>query len=181
VREANERAEAYRAPIEWALRQTGRDGAPIAFRVAANALNDRGLSSPFGQRWPGHAIQRMARRLGIQHPLGYMPNADVYARVKALSRADPLYTPPQVVARFQGDHRLGLERAGQMLKRVRLAAARGYRKYRRCGWTVDRWTATRIRIATILTQHPTYTGRQVLARLTHLHRVRLIWVWQGHG
>lgn len=181
VREANERAEAYRAHIEWAFRQPGRDGGPISFRAAAHALNGRNIESPTGQCWQGHALQRMARRLGLAHPLGYLGGQAVYAGVKALWRADPLCTPPQVVARFNAAHRLGLERAGKVLKCVRQAATVGYPDYQRIGWRVDRWTATRIRIARILAKHPAYTGRQVLRSLGRKHHVRLIWVWWVMG
>jgi DNA invertase Pin-like site-specific DNA recombinase len=177
VREAQERAEAHRAHLEWAFRQPGLDGGPISYRAAAKALNERELPSPTGQRWQGHALQRMARRLGLTHPLGYLPDNVVHARVQTLWREDPMCTPPQIVARFNGDHPLGLERAGVVLKRIRIAAAQRYPSYRRIGWRVDRWTATRIRIATILNRHPGYAGHQVLAALGRQHRVRLIWVW----
>lgn len=137
VREANERVEAHRAHVEWALRQPGLDGA-ISFRAAAAALNDRGIESPTGQRWQGHALQRMARRLGLAHPPGYLSDDDVHARVQALWRQDPACTPPQVVARFKGDHTLGLQRAGIVLKQVRAAAAKRYPTYRR---TAGPWIA----------------------------------------
>jgi DNA invertase Pin-like site-specific DNA recombinase len=178
VREANERAEAYRAHVEWALAQPGFDGEPISFRAAAHQLNERNLSSPFGQRWQGHALQRMARRLGLDHPPGYLQDDVVFARVQALWNEDPQCTPPQVVARFQGPHRLGLQRAGIVLKRVRMAAATRSPTYRRVGWPVDRWTAMRIRIAALLNRHPGFTGRQVLAALGAARgRSRLNWVW----
>jgi len=178
IHEANERAEAYRAPLEWAFRQPGLDGGPISFRAAAEALNNRQIESPTGQRWRGHALQRMARRLGLHHPLGYLTDAVVHARVKALWRQDPKCTPPQIVARFKGDHPLGLERAGVVLRKIRLAAAKRCSIYQRVGWPVDRWTAARIRIANILKQHPESTGRYVLEKLGPGRGARLIWVWQ---
>jgi len=178
IREADERAEAYRAHLEWAFRQPGRrDRAPISFRAAADALNARAIDSATRQRWRGHALQRMAHRLGLDHPLGYLKRDDVYARVQALWNEDPQCTPPQVVARFGAVHRLGLERAGVILKQVRAAAAKHSSLYRRAGWPMDRWTALRIRITTILKRHPEFTGRQVLATLRPRRRVRLIWVW----
>jgi hypothetical protein len=134
------RAEAHRAHLEWAFRQPGLDDGPISYRAAAQALNKRQVPSPTGQRWQGHALQRMARRLGLTHPLGYLPDDVVRARVKALWRQDPMCTPPQVVARFHGDHPLGLQRAGVVLKRIRIAAAQRYPIYRRIGWGADRWT-----------------------------------------
>ncbi len=177
VREAHERAEAYRAHLEWALAQPGLDGGPISFRAAAQKLNARNLESPMGRQWRGHALQRMARRLGLDHPPGYLTDDLVRARVQTLWNQDPQCTPPQVVARFNGDHPLGLQRAGVFLKEVRMAAAKRSPAYRRVGWRVDRWTATRIRIATLLRRHPRFTGRQVLHALGPHPRVRLIWVW----
>src|SRR5258708_31363377 len=84
VREAQERAEAHRAHLEWAFRQPGLDGGPISYRAAAEALNNRQIPSPTGQRWRGHALQRMARRLGLMHPAGYLTDDVVGARVQAL-------------------------------------------------------------------------------------------------
>jgi len=67
---AMERAEAYRLHIEWAFRQPGIGGRRISYRGAANQLNERNLESPMGRGWTGHQLQRMARRLGLNHPLG---------------------------------------------------------------------------------------------------------------
>ena len=53
VKAANERAEAYRLHIEWALRQPGPNGRPISFRAAANKLHERNLESVMGGRWTG--------------------------------------------------------------------------------------------------------------------------------
>jgi DNA invertase Pin-like site-specific DNA recombinase len=102
VQEANARAEAHRAHLEWAFRQPGVRAGPISFRAAANALNARGIESPTGQRWRGHALQRMACRLQLCHPLGYFSDVEVNTRVRALWKEDPQCTPPEVVARFNG-------------------------------------------------------------------------------
>jgi len=40
---ALERAEAYRAHVEWALRQPGIRGRPISLRCAAEELNERNI------------------------------------------------------------------------------------------------------------------------------------------
>ena len=69
---ATERAEAYRLHIEWAFRQPGVDGRPISYRAAAERLNERNIESPMGRRWVGHQLRRMARRLGLYHPPGYL-------------------------------------------------------------------------------------------------------------
>ena len=65
---ANERAEAYRLHIEWALRQPGTNGRPISFHAAAEKLNERNIESAMGGRWVGQQVQRMAHRLGLHHP-----------------------------------------------------------------------------------------------------------------
>src|SRR5450432_406146 len=70
---ADERAEAYRLHIEWALRQPGLNGRPIAFTAAATKLNERNIESPMGGLWAGSAFQRMARRLQLSHPTASLP------------------------------------------------------------------------------------------------------------
>jgi hypothetical protein len=67
---AMERAEAYRLHVEWALRQPGVNGRPITFCAAARVLNERKIESPMGGRWQGSQLQRMAPRLGLNHPKG---------------------------------------------------------------------------------------------------------------
>jgi len=178
VREANERAHAHRAHLEWAFRQPGVRPGPISFRAAAQALNARGIESPTGERWRGHALQRMARRLGLDHPLGYCREEDVHTRVRALWRQDPQFTPVQVVARFNGPHRVCVKRVERVLRRLRQAAADRCALYARARWPVDRWTVTRSRIAQILDHHPHATGRHVLKALGSRHPVRLKWVWE---
>jgi DNA invertase Pin-like site-specific DNA recombinase len=178
VQEANDRAHAYRMHIEWALRQAGRDDGPISWRAAANKLNARNIQSPTGQRWRGHALQRMARRLGLTHPPGYLKDDVVLARVREIWQQHPTCTTQHVIARAGLEHPLGYDRARLVLKRVRLAAARRSSAQRRVGWHVDRWTPLRIRIGRILKRNPHFTGKQVLERLGPDCPVRLIWVWQ---
>lgn len=89
VQEANDRARACRVYIEWALNQPGRDGRMISFRGAAIRLNERHIKTPLGGTWRGHHIQRMARRLGIDHPLARMPVVMARARVRALYKLHP--------------------------------------------------------------------------------------------
>jgi DNA invertase Pin-like site-specific DNA recombinase len=48
IQDANDRAQAYRVYIEWALKQPGRDGRPISFRGAAIRLNERNVETPSG-------------------------------------------------------------------------------------------------------------------------------------
>ena len=65
---ALERAEACRPHIEWALGQPGVRGRPISLDRAAQALNERQISSPSGGRWGGEQLKRMGSRLGLSHP-----------------------------------------------------------------------------------------------------------------
>jgi len=181
VQEAFDRAQAYRVHIEWALKQPGLDGEPISFRAAANKLNARDIASPTGQGWRGHALQRMARRLGLHHPPGYLKDDVVHARVHAIWRAQPDCTVQEVVDRLGLEHPLGVERAGIVLKRVRRAAARRSPVQRMVGWRVDRYTPMRIRIGKILNHHPAFTGKQVLEKLGPDCSLRLNWVWQVMG
>jgi hypothetical protein len=178
VQEALERARAYRVHIEWALRQSGFNGGPISYRAAANRLNERNIESPMGLRWRGHALQRMARRLGLDHPPGYLKDDVVHARVEALWREHPDYTTAQVVANAGLDHPLGVRRAGLVLKKVRMAAAKRSSVQKMVGWPVDRRTTTRIRIGQILKLHPEFTGKQVVERLGPDCHVPMNWVWQ---
>ena len=78
-----ERSEAYRAHIEWALRQPGVNGRPITFHAAAKNLNDRNIESCTGGRWVGQQLLIMALRLGIHHARR-MPHAVARAAVRAI-------------------------------------------------------------------------------------------------
>ncbi len=178
VQAAEERARAYRVPIEWALKPPGAHGEPISFRAAAMKLNDRNIPSPMGLRWRGHALQRMARRLGIHHPVGYLKDAAVLARVQAIWTEQPHCTAKDIVAGCALEHPLGVKRAGLMLTSVRRAAALRSAVHRKVGWPIDRWTTLRIRIGEILKHHPEFTGPQVLERLGPEGAPRLMWVWQ---
>ncbi len=178
IQEAMDRARAYRVQVEWALNQPGRDGEPISYRAAAEKLNARDIASPTGQRWRGHALQRMARRLGLDHPPGYLKDDVVEARVRTIWRAHPDCTVSDVVARAGLEHPLGVRRAGLILKRVRRAAAARSAVHRRVGWHVDRRTPMRIRIGKILEHEPDLTGRQVIEKLSTDAPPRLHWVWQ---
>ncbi len=178
VKEAMERAEAYRVHIGWAFQQPGLDGGPISYRAAAQKLNARNIESPTGRRWRGHALQRMARRLELHHPPGYIKDAVVRTRVQAIWQQHPDCTAKQVVASMGAEHPLGIRRAGVYLKRVRMAAAKRSPTQELVRWHVDRRTATRIRIGEILKRHPEFTGKQVIEKLGPNYSVRLKWVWQ---
>jgi DNA invertase Pin-like site-specific DNA recombinase len=161
-RAAVERAEAYRLHIEWAFRQRGIRERTISFCGAANQLNERHLESLMGGRWRRHQLQRMARRLGLHHPLGNLTNDVVRARVRAIWQQHPQCTVNQVIASMGAEHRLGIERAWIHVRACRTAAARRSPAQMRVRWRVDRFTATRIRISKILKRHPEFIGKQVM-------------------
>lgn len=174
---AIERAEAFRPYIEWVFRQPGRDGRPISYHGAAERLNDQNIESPWGKRWSGEQLRRMAPRIGLSHPPGYLNDDWVRARVRDLWKQNPECTVKGIIAAMGGAHPLGLVRAWAHLQATRMSAARRSAAHRRIGWKVDRWTAIRIRICEILRLHPHLFGRQVLAKLGPAHSVRLQWVW----
>ena len=172
-----EQAEAYRPYFEWAFRQPGADGRLITYRAAANKLNARGVESPMGSRWCGNQLAKTSRLLGLDHPLSFMKNDVVRARVKALWKEHPDCTIAQVIESMGTEQRLGLVRAGAHLRAVRLAAAK------RClahTWVrrSDRWTAARIRIVEILKRQPHLSGKQVLEKLGPGFTVRVHWILQ---
>jgi len=166
VRLAMEQAEAYRPYIEWALRLPGRRGVePISYCGAARKLNERNVESSTGRRWTGQQLQRMARRLGLHHPLGYLRDDVARARVHELWRQNPGITSKQVISSLGFEHRLGTERAYRYLQECRRAAAKRALKRSRMKWKVDRWPTTRARVTHIWKLHPEFTGKQVLELL----------------
>lgn len=165
VKEANDRAEAYRLYIEWALRQPGRLGRPISFRQAAIKLNERNIATPLGGQWRGHHVQRMAVRLKLDHPLARMPEELARERVRALFKRCPNLTAPEIVANLGTPHRLDLGRSYAFLKECRREAARRSSVHRRVGWYLDYRTATRIRIGALWKRHPELTARELIERL----------------
>src|SRR5579872_1933549 len=116
---AMERAEAYRLHIEWALRQPGLNGRPISFHSAAESLNKRNIESPMGGRWAGSQLQRMAPRLGLDHPKAMLANEVAEARVQAAWNQCPDMTGKQVIKTLGLKHLLGVQRAWQLLKKCR--------------------------------------------------------------
>lgn len=187
---AAERAEAYRLHIEWALRKPGFYGRPISFHRAANALNERDIESPMGGRWGGCQLQRMARRLRLNHPLATSLAPDTARlRVQALWKQHPEWTGKQVVAGLglSRQRLLGVRRTWRLLRECRLAAAKRSPVYKNVS-RVDRWTAKRIRISAICTRHPEYTPTQVLKVLGPQHRETRRFIrkirddcWQAQG
>lgn len=177
---AVERAEAYRLHIEWALRQPGLYGRPIAFSSAARKLNERNIESPMGRSWTGSQLQRMARRLRLNHPPASLRRDVARARIQALWKQHPELTGKQVIASLglRHQHLLGIYRARRFLRECRLAAAKRSPVHKNVGWWLDSRTAERIRISAICKRHPEYTAKQVLKILGPEHSVRLRWVNQ---
>jgi DNA invertase Pin-like site-specific DNA recombinase len=178
IQEANHRAEGYRVYIEWALKQPGRDGRLISFRGAAIRLNERNIETPLGGTWRGHHVQRMARRLGLDHPLARMPQSFARARVRALFEQRPNLTGEQIVANMGTAHPLWIRRAYTLLKECRRDAARRSPVHTQVGWYLDHRTATRIRVAELWKRHPELTGKQVIQVLRLEPPVPLKWVQQ---
>jgi len=171
---ANERAEAYRLHLEWALRQPGLNGSRISFNYAAEKLNERSIETATGARWTGQQLKRMAERLGIDHPIARLSREAGRARVQAIYREHPEYTVRQVKEAIA--HPMESKRVGDYLRECRKAAARQSPVYKRIGWYVDRRVAVRLRIAAIWKRQPELTGREVLRMLGPEHPVPLYWV-----
>ena len=186
---AAERAEAYRLHVEWALRQPGKNGRPTTFNSAANRLNERNIGSPMGGLWSRATLERMASRLGLNaHPVGKMPRDVARARVHAIWKLHPELTGNQVIARLGLKHLLGIERAWQLLKECRRAAAERSPVHKKVGWRLDSMTAKRIRIIEICKRNPEYTAPQVLKTLGSKYSARIQWVnrvmndcWRASG
>jgi DNA invertase Pin-like site-specific DNA recombinase len=173
---AMERAEAYRLHVEWALRQPGMKGRPIAFSAAATKLNERDIESPMGGRWQGSQLQRMALRLGLIHPAAILRRAAALARIEALWKQHPEFTAKQVVESLSLGHLLGIGRARELLRECRRSAAKRCAAHRKVGWWLDNRTALRIRITTICKRHPEFTAKQVIKVLRSEIPLRPRWV-----
>jgi hypothetical protein len=171
---ANERAEAYRLHIEWALRQPGLRGKKISLNRAADMLNARNIESPRGGSWTGTQMQVMAIRLGIYHPLSFLRWEVARAKVRALWRRHPDLSAGRAAVRLG----LGICRAEWLMRECRLAAARRDPTYKRIGWHLDRFTAARLRIAAIWRRHPELTAGEIRQKLRPRYYLRLEWVQQ---
>jgi DNA invertase Pin-like site-specific DNA recombinase len=176
VQEANDRAQAYRVYIEWALNQPGREGKLISFCGAAIRLNERNIETPLGGTWRGHHIQRMARRLGIDHPLGHLPARSARSRVRALWNLRPNFTASMIIANMGTPRPLSRKRAYAFLKECRRDAAGRSPVHRKIGWYLDHRTANRIRIGELWKRHPEFTGKQVIEKLKLGPDAPLKWV-----
>jgi hypothetical protein len=171
-------SEFCRVYIEWALKQKGPAGRPISFRGAALRLNQRDVATPLGGSWRGHDIQRMARRLGIDHLLARMPESFARARVRALYKLCPDLTCEELLATMGTAHPLWNRRAYAFLKECRRDAAKRSPVHRQLGWHLDQRTAKRIRIGELWKREPALTGKQVVEKLKLGPAAPVKWVQQ---
>jgi hypothetical protein len=170
-----QRCEAYRAHIEWALRQPGVNGRPITFHAAAKVLNDRNVESCTGRRWVGEQLLNMALRLGIQHPRR-MPDAVARAAVRSIWERRPEVTGRELLAILRPEHIISAGRIHALVRECRMAAVRRSPMQRRIGWRIDFRTRARVRIGGICKRHPEFTAQQVLEKLGSRYGVNARWV-----
>ena len=170
-----ERSEAYRAHIEWALRQPGVNGRPITFHAAAKNLNDRNIESCTGGRWVGQQLLIMALRLGIHHPRR-MPHAVARAAVRAIWERRPEVSGREVFATLRREHVISLGRVHALLRECRMTAFRRSPVQKRMEWRIDYHTPARVRVGRIWKRHPEFTARQVLEKLGSQHSLDIRWV-----
>jgi len=107
----------------------------------------------------------MAIRLGIYHPLAFLPRDVARARVRAVWEQHPEFSAEQVAASARVEHPLGMCRTWKLLRECRVAAAKRSPVHNRVGWHLDKFTAARIRVGAIWKRHPEFTAKQVIRRL----------------
>jgi hypothetical protein len=131
-----------------------------------------------GGSWTGSQLQRMARRLQLNHPPASLRGEVARARIQALWKQHPEITGKQVIESLglKDLHLLGIYRARNLLRECRLAAAKRSPVHRKVGWWLDSRTSERIRISAICKRHPQYTAKQLLRVLGP--GLRLRWVNQ---
>ena len=175
-----ERAEARRVHIEWAFRQPSLHGVsrPISYTAAADILNERHVESVSGGRWSGSALIRTARRLGLFHPPGIVPQDVIRARVRKLWKENPEITAKQLRATAGLDHPMGFDNSYRFLKECRAAAADRSALHRARNWKIDHLTYTRIHISEILRGHLKFTVYQVMKKLRPGRVRKAKWVQQ---
>jgi DNA invertase Pin-like site-specific DNA recombinase len=178
-RAATERAEVYRVHIEWALRQAGTMGRPISFSAAAKKLNERSIATPFGGRWRGHQMQRMAARIGIYHPLAYLKRHEVRATVHAIWARHPEFTVKQTIAAAGGERPPCVNLVRDLLRVYRREAAERSPVFQKIHWRIDSYTPARIHVGAIWKRHPEYSAPRVLKELGPKYGVSLVWVRQA--
>lgn len=173
---ANERAEAYRLHIEWALHKPSFFGGRISFWEAAKKLNERNIEAPFGGKWSSKQVSHMAVRLRIDHPKRILED-DVARKLvwEALTKS-PAVTIDELLKSLKLPYRLGRKRVNRFMSEFRAKTAKNNYAYRRIGWPVDHWTDSRIRIARILRRSPKLFAWQVAEQLGPGFKRRVDWV-----
>jgi hypothetical protein len=131
-----------------------------------------------GGRWSGIQLQRMARRLQLNHPSASLRLEAARARMQALWKQHPELTGKKAIVSLglKDQHLLSVYRARQLLKECRLSAAKRSSVHEKAGWWLDRRTAQRIRISAICKRHPEYTAKEVLAALGPEPSVQIRWI-----
>jgi hypothetical protein len=153
---AGERAEAYRAHIKWALRQPSWHGGVISFHEAAKKLNAKGVPSITERSWGRSQVQRMARRLWLNHPqVFFISDEDLHAGLRVIVPKAPLATVEELIEHPHWPRLLGRARVHQALKVYRAELVKEEPEYKRIGLHLDRWTELRLRIMHIKRKNPT--------------------------
>jgi len=176
---AHERAELYRAHIEWALRQPGWFGGVISFHEAAKKLNAKGIPSITERSWTGGQLQKMARRLKLDHREGFFISDDaLHSGVRDILSKSPLCTVDELVKDSHWPGPLGRRRVHKALRRYRAELVKGEPEYKRIGWHLDRWTEMRLRVIRLKRKHPHLFAYAIFDRLVTNPGVTLHWVRQ---
>ena len=176
---AAERAELYRAHIEWALRQPSWHGGAISFHEAAKKLNAKGVPSITERSWGGAQVQKMARRLRLEHPQSFFISADELHTgvLKILSKA-PLCTVEELIKNPHWPRPLGRGRVRKALKVYRAELAKNEPEYKRIGWQLDRWTEMRLRVLRLKRKYPNLFAYAIYDLLVPNPGVTVHWVRQ---
>ena len=176
---AHERAELYRAHVEWALRQPGWFGGAISFHEAAKKLNAKGIPSITERSWTGGQLQKMARRLKLDHREGFFISDDaLHSGVRDILSKSPLCTVDELVKDSHWPGPLGRRRVHKALRRYRAELVKGEPEYKRIGWHLDRWTEMRLRVIRLKRKHPHLFAYAIFDRLVTNPGVTLHWVRQ---
>jgi hypothetical protein len=122
------------------------------------------------------AVQTMAIRLGIYHPLSFLRGDVMRAKVIAAWKHHPEFSANQVIASLRLEHPLGICRTWDVLHELRADIARRSSIHRHVRWHLDRHTAARVLVGKIWKRHPDMTAKEVIAQLGPGHSVRVPWV-----
>jgi DNA invertase Pin-like site-specific DNA recombinase len=176
---AGERAELYRAHIEWALRQPSWSGGAISFHEAAKKLNAKGVPSITQRSWGGSQVQRMARRLRLVHPQSFFISDDeLHAGLRKVLPKEPLCTVDELVKNPYWARRLGRGRVHKALRKYRSELVKNEPEYERIGWQLDRWTEMRLRVMRLKRKEPNLFAYAIYDQLVPNPGVTVHWVRQ---